>query len=258
MRLWLLFMLCLLPTLGMAAMLEERVKHTHEGVTFESVLIYDNTNTAARPAILMVPNWMGVTAQSLAQAKQVAGKEYVILVADVYGETVRPKNPEEAKQAATFLRSNRPLLRARANNALDALLSAGLKAGADPKRTAAIGFCFGGGAVLELARSGRNIAGVVSFHGNLDTPNPGDAANIKGAVLVLHGANDPAVPGADVLAFEAEMRAQPQLDWQLVSFGGAVHSFTDPDANTPGRAQYHEKSAKRAFALMHQLFKEIF
>ncbi|MBF0161084.1 MAG: dienelactone hydrolase family protein [Magnetococcales bacterium] len=257
MRFWLLFILTCLPSLGRAAMVEERVKHTHEGVAFESVLVYDNAVTASRPAILMIPNWLGVTPQALEQAKQVAGKEYVVLVADLYGEKVRPKDSEEAKVAATFLRSNRPLLRARANHALDTLLSAGLTAGADSKRTAAIGFCFGGGAVLELARSGREIAGVVSFHGNLDTPDPGDAANIKGAVLVLHGANDPMVTDSDVLAFAAEMRAQPQLDWQLVSFGGAVHSFTDPHANTPGRAQYHEKSAKRAFALMHQLFREI-
>ncbi|MEO5350339.1 MAG: dienelactone hydrolase family protein [Magnetococcus sp. YQC-3] len=257
MRLGLLLLFCLLPNLARAALVEETVKHADAGVTFASVLIYDDSITTSRPLLLMVPNWLGVTPQAVAQAKEVAGQEYVVLVADLYGESVRPKNPEEAKEAATLLRANRTLLRARANNALDALLSAGVRAGADPRRSAAIGFCFGGGAVLELARSGRQLAAVVSFHGNLDTPNPGDAANIKGSVLVLHGADDPLVPDAQVQAFQAEMRAQPQLDWQLVSFGGAVHSFTDPDAKTPGRSLYHEKSAKRAFALMQQLFREI-
>ncbi|MBF0153466.1 MAG: dienelactone hydrolase family protein [Magnetococcales bacterium] len=252
------FLLTLLPTVAMAAMVEEPVKHTHEGVTFASLLVYDNAGASARPAILMVPNWLGVTPQAVEMAKQVAGHDYVVLVADLYGETVRPKNANEAQQAATFLRSNRPLLRARANNALDALLAAGQKGGIDAKKTAAIGFCFGGGAVLELARSGRPLHGVVSFHGNLDTPNSADAANIKGSVLVLHGASDPFVPDAQVQAFETEMRAQSNLDWQLVSFGGAVHSFTDPDANTPGKSQYHEKTAKRAFAMMRRFFGEIF
>ncbi|MBF0429048.1 MAG: dienelactone hydrolase family protein, partial [Magnetococcales bacterium] len=182
------FLLILLPNFAVATMVEEHVKHTHDGVTFESILVYDDTGTIPRPAILMVPNWMGVTPQSLEQAKQVAGQDYVVLIADIYGKTVRPKNPDEAQKAATFLRSNRSLMRARTNNALDALLATGQKAGVDQKKTAAIGFCFGGGAVLELARSGRDIKGVVSFHGNLDTPNPGDAANIKSAVLVLHGA----------------------------------------------------------------------
>ncbi|MBF0400334.1 MAG: dienelactone hydrolase family protein [Magnetococcales bacterium] len=251
-------LLILLPTFVEAAMVEERVKHVHEGISFESVLIYEDTVTIARPAVLMVPNWMGVTPQAIAQARQVAGSAYVVLVADLYGEGVRPKNPVEAQQAATFVRSDRLLMRARANNALDALLAAGQKVGVDATRTAAIGFCFGGGAVLELARSGRKLGGVVSFHGNLDTPNPADAAQIKGSVLVLHGADDPYVPESQVQAFAAEMKAQPQLDWQLVQLGGAVHSFTDPEANTPGRAQYHARSAQRAFAWMGQFFAEIF
>ncbi|WP_130472673.1 dienelactone hydrolase family protein [Candidatus Magnetaquicoccus inordinatus] len=253
-----LLALCLFPQLLFAAMVEEKVKHSLDGVSFESVLVYDDAVNVPRPAVLMVPNWLGVTAQAVEQAKQIAAGEYVLLVADLYGENIRPKNSSEAQQAAGMLRGNRPLLRARANHALDTLLSVGQKVGLHPQQTAAIGFCFGGGTVLELARSGRDLKGVVSFHGNLDTPNPADAAQIKAAVLVLHGADDPLVPPAQVAAFEAEMKAHAHIDWQLVSFGGAVHSFTDPEANTPGKVMYHERTAKRAFVMMHKLFAEIF
>jgi dienelactone hydrolase len=99
----------------------------------------------------------------------------------------------------------------------------------DPRRIAAIGYCFGGTTVLELARSGADIAGVVSFHGGLGSPTPGDARNIKAKVLALHGADDPNVPPKEVAAFEDEMR-QAGVDWQLVAYGGAVHAFTDWDA----------------------------
>ncbi|MBF0424281.1 MAG: dienelactone hydrolase family protein [Magnetococcales bacterium] len=239
-------------------MVEESIGHTHDGVHFASVMVYDNAVEGTRPALLMVPNWLGVTPQAVAMARQIAGRDYVVLVADVYGETIRPKNAEEAGKVATFLRSNRPLLRARANSALDALLATEKKSRVDPKRVAAFGFCFGGGTVLELARGGRSIRGFVSFHGNLDTPNPADAANIKGSILVLHGADDPLVPESQVQAFVTEMKSQPRLDWQLVSFGGAVHSFTDLDANTPGKSQYDAKTAKRAFALMRQFLADLF
>ncbi|MBF0296879.1 MAG: dienelactone hydrolase family protein [Magnetococcales bacterium] len=258
MRLVFSLLFSLLPGAAWSAMVEEPVRHTLDGVAMESVLVYDDSGPASRPAVLMVPNWLGVTPAARAMARQIAGRDYVILLADVYGVNVRPQNADQAKQAASALRADRSLLRARANNAMDALLAAGKKAGADAGKTAAIGFCFGGGTVLELARSGRALQGVVSFHGNLDTPQPKDAANIKAAVLVLHGADDPVVPDAQLAAFQTEMKGVPGLDWQLVSFGGAVHSFTDPDANTPGRSQYHARTAQRAFDLMRRFFAEIF
>ena len=138
------------------------------------------------------------------------------------------------------------------------LIEQGVQRGViDKTKTAGIGFCFGGGNVLELARSGRNVLGVVSFHGNLTTPNPEDGANIQAKILALHGADDPLVPKADRDAFEAEMKAAG-TDWQLVAFGGAVHSFTDPGANRPNTSLYDEKVAKRAYGMMHNFFSEIF
>ncbi|MBO1347113.1 MAG: dienelactone hydrolase family protein [Hormoscilla sp. GUM202] len=126
-------------------------------------------------------------------------------------------------------------------------------------RLGAIGYCFGGGTVLELARSGAKVAGVVSFHGNLDTPNPTDANNIKGQILVLHGASDPFVPKEQVAAFTEEMR-QANVDWQMISYGGAVHSFTNPKAgNDPSKgAAYNRDADRRSWSAMQLFFAEIF
>jgi dienelactone hydrolase len=129
----------------------------------------------------------------------------------------------------------------------------------DPNRVAAIGYCFGGTTVLELARSGAPITGVVSFHGGLSTPNPNDAKNIKAKVLALHGADDPNVPPKEVAAFEEEMR-QGGVDWQLIAYGGAVHSFTDWNAgndNSKGAA-YNERADRRSWEAMKQFFAELF
>ena len=122
---------------------------------------------------------------------------------------------------------------------------------------AAFGFCFGGCCALELARTGAPLKAAVSFHGTLDTTNPADAKNIKGKVLVLHGASDPLVPKEQLPAFEAEMNAA-NVDWQLLSYGGAFHSFTDPHANNPGVQMYNPTVSKRAFTAMHNLLDEVF
>ena len=128
-----------------------------------------------------------------------------------------------------------------------------------PRRIAAIGYCFGGTTVLELARSGAAVAGVVSFHGGLSSPAPADARNIKAKVLALHGADDPNVPPKEVAAFEDEMR-QGGVDWQLIAYGGAVHSFTDWNAghdNSKGVA-YNERADRRSWEAMKQFFSELF
>ncbi|HSN13493.1 MAG TPA: dienelactone hydrolase family protein, partial [Anaeromyxobacteraceae bacterium] len=129
----------------------------------------------------------------------------------------------------------------------------------DPARLAVIGYCFGGTAALELARSGADVLGVVSFHGGLDTPTPGDARNVKARLLVLTGADDPNVPPAQIQAFEDEMRAA-KVDWQLVAYSGAVHGFTNPDNgndNARGVA-YNAAADRRSWAAMKDFFAELF
>jgi dienelactone hydrolase len=180
---------------------------------------------------------------------------YVAFCADIYGKGVRPKDTSEAGALAGKYKSDRALLRQRVNAALDQLKKSEL---VDPKRIAAIGYCFGGTTVLELALSGAEVNGVVSFHGGLDAPTPADARNIKCKVLVQAGADDPFQKPEDLDAFQKEMR-DAKVDWQITFYGGAVHSFTQPDPgfSNPG-AHYNEKADKRSWQAMKDFFAEIF
>jgi len=147
-------------------------------------------------------------------------------------------------------------MRARAATGLRVLKS---RPQVDPARLAAIGYCFGGTVVLEMARGGADLKGVVSFHGGLATPNPADARNIKGKLLVLHGADDPFESPAEIAAFQEELR-QARVDWQMVYYGGAVHAFTNPDAGRAGLkgVAYDEAADRRSWLAMRCFFDEIF
>ncbi|CAE6925702.1 MULTISPECIES: dienelactone hydrolase family protein [Pseudomonas] len=246
-----------ISSLANAEMVAKTVGYEIDGAEYEGLLVYDQSIKTPRPGLLMVPNWLGVTENAAKKAALVAGDKYVVFVADMYGKSIRPTNPEEAGKAAGAVRADRAMMRKRAQSAVEVLKAEGAGVALDASRLGAIGFCFGGGTVLELARSGADLKAFVSFHGNLDTPNPDDAKNIKAPVLVLHGADDPSVPQAQVDGFVAEMKSA-KADWQLVSYGGAVHSFTNPDANVPGRNQYHPLVAARSFKAMHNLLDEVF
>jgi dienelactone hydrolase len=246
-----------LCTAAQADTVTREVDYTIDGKAYRGMLVYDDAAKDPRPGILMVPNWLGVTENAARKAAIVAGREYVVLVADVYGADVRPKDPKEAGAVAGALRKDPAELRKRTNAALEVLRTQGGNVKVDPSRMAAVGFCFGGSAVLELARSGTPLNGVVSLHGGLDTPSPAKEGQIRTAVLALNGADDPAVPREQVKAFQDEMRAA-KVDWQLVDYGGAVHSFTDPTANVPGRNEYHPVVAKRAYIALHGFLSERF
>lgn len=226
-----------------------------DGHDYEGQLVFNPTVSTPRPGLLLAPNWMGVTAGAVELAKKAAGKDYVVLVADIYGADVRPNGPEQAMAAMMPLKNDRALLRARMQASL-AVLQSQKHAAVDSDKLAVFGFCFGGCCALELARDGAPVKASVSFHGTLDTPNNADANNIKGKVLVLHGAADPLVPKEQLPAFEAEMDAAG-VDWQLVSYGGAVHSFTDPAADNMPMMKYNPTVAARAFNTMAYLFKEV-
>ncbi|SEI13914.1 dienelactone hydrolase family protein [Pseudomonas asplenii] len=232
------------------------VAYEIDGQSYEGRLAFDASHKGARPGLLMAPNWMGVSAGAEKIAQSVAAKGYVVLIADLYGSSVRPQNGDEAGAAMMPLKNDRAELRKRMQVAFEALQGQALAA-VDTSRLATFGFCFGGCCSLELARTGAPLKAAVSFHGTLDTPTPADANNIKGAVLVLHGASDPLVPREQLPAFEEEMNAAG-VDWQLLSYGGAVHSFTDPHANVPGKMMYDAKTASRSFTAMHNLLEEVF
>lgn len=234
----------------------QTVTYTQGGTTLEGFLAWDEASTARRPGVLVVHQWMGVTDNERMRAEMLAKLGYVALAVDVYGKGVRPTSTQEAGALAGKYKGDRALLRARLVAGLEELQRHPL---VDTSRIAAIGYCFGGTAALELARSGANVAGVVSFHGALDTPTPADAKRIKGKVLVLHGADDPWVPSEQVLAFEREMR-DAGVDWQLVAYGGAVHAFTQKEAgsdNSKGAA-YNERADRRSWEAMRAFFAELF
>ena len=234
-----------------------RVAYELDGVKMESTIVWDRDEDEKRPGILMVPNWMGPTRPSLEKAMKIAGDDYVVMMVDLYGVDVRPQNMEQASEAAGTLRGDRALMRERMAKAQEVLLEqVGIPLAEG--QLAAIGFCFGGGAVLEYARTGADLDAVVSFHGDLLSPTlEADSANIRASVLVLHGADDPYVPQSDVNEWVSAMR-QTSVDWQLIQFSNTVHSFTDPDASMPGKAEFSPLANERSFEYMEELFDEKF
>ncbi|GAB2556730.1 dienelactone hydrolase family protein [Rhodanobacter koreensis] len=240
-----------------AKMVQRPVEWTLDGTRFHSVLVYDDASAAKRPGLVMVPNWYGINDAAVQKAEMIAGRDYVILLTDMYGASVRPQqgNAEQAQAAVKPLYGDRTLMRKRMSEALAQLKAQAASAPIDTGKLAAIGFCFGGSAVLDLARSGADIAAVVSFHGGLSTDNPSLAKNIKARVLAMNGADDKGtMPDAD--KFMDEMRSSP-ADWQFVVIGHAVHCFTEVGENSPG-CRYDARAAARSYRLMHDWLRAAF
>jgi dienelactone hydrolase len=234
----------------------EVVDYQQGGTTLEGYLAYDDSNSGKRPGILIVHQWQGITDYEKMRARMLAEMGYVAFCADIYGKDNRPKTLQEAGALAGKFKGDRQLLRARVNAGLDQLKS---NQYVDANQVAAIGYCFGGTTVIELARSGAQLNGVVSFHGGLDSPTPADGRNIRCKMLILAGADDPFQKPADLEAFEKEMR-DSKVDWQITFYGGAVHAFTQPSVdalNLPG-AKYNESADKRSWQAMKNFFAEIF
>jgi dienelactone hydrolase len=242
---------------AVAAPRADKVSWTAGGKTFDGYLVYDDASKALRPGLVMFPNWYGVNDHAIAKAKTIAGKDYVILLADAYGAGVRPTNADEAGKAAGAVYADPEGIRVRVAAAMATLKASGEKAPVDTSRIGAIGFCFGGAMALELARGGADIAGVATFHGNLATKLPAAKGAVKAPLLVMTGGDDSYVPPAQVTAFQDEMR-NAGADWQVVSFGGAVHCFAEPDETTPGGCLYNEKAYRRSMKMMHDFFAEVF
>jgi dienelactone hydrolase len=247
-----LVLICAMTT--RAAIHTETVEYKQGDTTLEGYLAYDDSISGKRPGILVVHQWLGLTDYEKMRAKMLAQLGYVAFCADIYGKGVHPTASEAGAEAGKY-KNDRTLLRARVNAGLDELKKNNL---VDTKKIAAIGYCFGGTTVIELARSGADLNGVVSFHGGLDSPTPADGKNIKCKVLALAGADDPFQKPEDLTAFESEMRDN-KADWQIVFYGGAVHAFTQPNPGfVNAGAKYNEKADKRSWEAMKSFFAEIF
>lgn len=240
-----------------AAMQAKPVEWKQGKQRFSGFLVYNDATATKRPGLLMVPDWKGVTPAAVEKAKRIAGAGYVVLVADMYGKGVRPKDDKAAGALVTKIYQDLPTLRARATAALEFLRGQAANAPIDTARIGAFGFCFGGKTVLELARSGADVAGVVSFHGGLDTTIPAQQGVLKTSVLALNGADDTYVSADQIAGFQSEMKAAG-ADWQFVNFSGAVHCFALESANSPPGCVYNERAAKRATTMMNQFFFERF
>lgn len=252
-------LLLALASPAFAAMQAEPVEWTIGETTFSGVLVHDDANAIKRPGLVMVPNWMGVTDAAVDKARKIAGDDYVVLVADVYGKDLRPKDSTEAGAAATTLMKDRDTLRRRVGKAVEVLATQAGKVPVDADRIGALGFCFGGSAALELVRGGSDIAGVVTFHAGLGTDLRAAEDSARTPVLVLNGADDPSVTDADIAAFENEMDAAA-ADWQFVNFSGARHCFAESDQTGEefDWCVYDARAAGRAFEMMRDFFNERF
>jgi dienelactone hydrolase len=245
-----------------AAIVERKIGYEIGGKSFEGILVYDDSVNGKRPAIFMQPDWSGVSAGAVDIARHVAGKEYVVFVSDMFGTGYAPKDAKERIEAITAIHKDLELMRARGDKGLEVMLAEGGKLGIiDPAKVLGIGFCFGGGVLLEVAREGRDFKALAVFH--VSNPQPVDASGpskIKGPVLILHGANDPFTPRKAISALEDELDAD-KARWQTVMFSGTAHAFTDITAplpgTPPGATQYDPVVAKRSFQMMREFFAGI-
>ncbi|MCE5278305.1 MAG: dienelactone hydrolase family protein [Planctomycetaceae bacterium] len=239
-----------------AALATQTVAYAHQQTQMQGLLVLDDAAPTPQPLVLVVHEWWGLNDYARNRARQLAQMGYAAFAVDMYGKGVVAKTRDEAAKLAGPLRSDRKLMRARIKAALDAVSK---NPRVDAKRIAVIGYCFGGTVALELARSGADIAGVVSFHGGLDTPTPQDARSIKAKILVCTGADDRSVPMTQVQGFIEEMRPA-KVNYQINIYSGAVHAFTNPasgdDPST--NVAYNETADKRSWEAMKNFFDEIF
>jgi dienelactone hydrolase len=228
----------------------ERIEYRAGSAACNGALVYDENVSGRRPLLLMAPNWLGVTDHAIKRAAAMAGGKYVAFVADMYGGGKIAAGPPEAAPLANALRTDAPERRRRIGGALDALRGESDKRKiGDLKRQAAIGFCFGGGNILELARTGADIQAVICLHGDLLTPLPAKPGDINAAVCILHGSQDPVVPKKDRDTFEAEMEASG-AKWQMLVFGGLLHSFCEIESDVPGIARYDAGAARQSLNMI--------
>ncbi len=252
-----LLMICSAP--ASAAVQGEEVEYRVGDTTMRGYLAFDDDVQGARPGILVVHEWWGHNEYARERARMLAELGYTALALDMYGEGRTAEHPDEAGRFATAVRTNLPEAKKRFDAAMTRLQA---HPSVDASKIAAIGYCFGGAVVLEMARAGVDLDGVVSFHGSLGTQNPAQKGAVKGRVLVLNGADDPLVTEEEIAAFKEEME-RAGVDYRFVNYRGAVHSFTNPRADEFGRKfglplAYDAEADAHSWREMKSFFEEIF
>jgi len=239
-------------------MVEKKVPYEVNGRQFEGKLIYDDSVKSKRPAVYMQPDWKGVDKDTTGQAQSVAGKDYVVLMADMFGKGYgdKPKDQDQLRAGMLAVHKDRSFTLACGKKAFDTMRDEADKLGLiEPAKAVAVGYCAGGGYVLEQARAGAPFKAVVVFHVTNPNPvEPGTPCNIKGRVLAVHGRADPITPKDKMDALEDEL-TKAKVDWHIVTFGRGVHSFCDLTAKGPA-TQYDENLCRTSYMLMRDFFAE--
>ena len=248
-----LFAIVLSGGVVVAEIQTETLQYREGDTVLQAFIAHDSALPAPRPGVRVVHEWYGVNEHAMNTARKLAELGYVGFALDMYGADRRTSQVEEAGQWSGEIKSNPELMRARFQAAFDVIRDHPL---VNPRQIAALGYCFGGTVVLEMARAGLDLDGVVSFHGGLGSAWPEAKREISTKVLVLHGADDPYVPEEEVAAFQQEMR-DAGADWQFIAYGNAVHSFTNPKASLDG-ARYEERAARRSWEATVQFLRELF
>jgi dienelactone hydrolase len=236
----------------------ERINYQAGNVTGKGALVWNEKASGKRPLLLVMTNWLGVTDIAINRAAKMAGDKYVAFVADMYGDGKTSAGPPESQDLMMAVRKDRVEGRKRVNAGLATLIAEADKRGiGDSSKKAAVGFCFGGGNVLELARSGAALDAVVCLHGDLGTTMPAKAGDIKAAVFVIHGSKDPVAPKSDRDALEAEMDGAG-ANWQLLDFGGRLHSFAEEETMMTGIAEYNAGAAHQTYRMLDDFIQDAF
>ncbi|MGD9920144.1 MAG: dienelactone hydrolase family protein [Pseudorhodoplanes sp.] len=236
----------------------ERIKYQAGNVTAHGALVWNDKIATRRPLLLVMSNWLGVTDTIIKRAEKMAGDKYIAFVGCMYGEGKTAEGPPESQDLMMAVRSDRVEGRKRVNAALQTMIAEAEKRGiGDSSKKAAVGFCFGGGNVLELARSGADLDAVVCLHGDLATSMPAKKGDIKAAIFVIHGSKDPVAPKADRDALEAELDGA-EANWQLLDFGGRLHSFSEEETDMPGFAKYHAGAAHQTYRMLDDFIQDAF
>ena len=234
------------------------VEYSADGVVMKGYLAHDETVKEKRPGVLVVHEWWGLNDYARKRARMLAGLGYTALAVDMYGDGRDATNPDEAGRLSSEIMKNPEIAKARFMAAMDFMKQ---QPTVDPSRIAAIGYCFGGGVVLNMARQGIDLKGVVSFHGSLAPIQPAQPGIVKAKVLVLNGADDKFIPPEQIEAFKQEMKSAG-VDYQFFSYPGAVHSFTNPEATELGKkfkmaVAYNAEADRKSWDEMKNFFSTI-